>query len=469
MGFFDGTSTQNESVDQRQVDELNKALHTGGYGTDSSAFVNGRAMIPENLESTMLNVVAATKEDCKMFNSLKTVNVKSTVHEKNRRKSHGDWRFLTVAEGGSSSMTDQEIERVIYLQKFIQTKRSVTYQMEQVDTFEPAYASEKIAGVEVICKAAEYNIFHGDSRIINTEFDGFLASIRKSDKPNIIDLRGGTIGSRGEGLFDEVAQKVWERGGDIQKTLFPSVLARDIKELFTDRIRYAVGTPNFSFTQEGLPPYFSAVGSNIKFTGTDAGPDKFYKVKGEVSAAGDPVKRPEAPAGVTLAASAGTVGSLFGDDDAGDYIYQVFAVNTKGISEGTLAGGAVTVANGGSVSITITPNNAKPVSGYIICRSKKDETSRLMEMVQIPAGTGATTVHVDLNKDLPGTASMLFLTEHKIRPVYEFGQLLPVSTYPLYPVDAAEKPFLIILFGALEVNAPEFCAVVDNIRYQGGF
>jgi hypothetical protein len=469
MGFFDGTTTQNDAAEQGQVNALNKALTTGHYETDSAIMVNGRAMIPENLQASMVNVVAATKEDCKMLNSLVTVNVKSTVHEKNRRKSHGDWRFLTVPEGGSSSMTDQEIERVIYLQKFIQTKRSVTYQMEQVDTFEPAYASEKIAGLEVVSKAAEYNIFHGDSKVIDTEFDGFLAAIKRSDKPNIIDLRGETIGSRGEGLFDQVAQVVYDRGGDIQKTFFPSVLARDIKGLFTDRIRYAVGTPNFSFTQEGLPPYYTAIGSNIKFTGTDAGPDKFYKVKGEVTAAGDPVKRPEAPVSVTLAVNTGVLDSLFGDNDAGDYIYKVFAVNAKGISEGTMAGGIVTVVKGGSVSITITPNNAKPVSGYIICRSKKDDTSRLMEMVQIPAGTGATTVHVDLNKDLPGTASMLFLTEHKIRPVYEFGQLLPVSTYPLFPTEAAEKPFLILLYGALEVNAPEFCAIVDNIHYQGGF
>jgi hypothetical protein len=163
------------------------------------------------------------------------------------------------------------------------------------------------------------------------------------------------------------------------------------------------------------------------------------------------------------------LGSLFGNDDAGDYIYQVFAVNAKGISEGTMAGGIVTVPSGGSVDITITQNTSKPASGYKICRSRKDDASRLMEMVEIPAGIGATTVHVDLNNDLPGTASMLFLTEHKIQPVYELGQLLPVSTYPLYPVDAAERPFLVIFYGALEINAPEFCAIADNIRYQGGF
>jgi hypothetical protein len=468
MGFFEGTTTQNEGVDQQQIDELNKALYAG-YGTDSAAFVNGRAMIPENLESTMYNVIAQLKEDCKILNSLKTVNVKSTVHEKNRRTSHGDYRFLSVPEGGASTMTDQEIERVIYLQKFLQTKRSVTYQMEQVDTFEPAYASEKIAGCEVICKAAEHNIFHGDSAVIPTEFDGFLAAIRRSKEPNILDLRGGTIGNKGEALFDEVAQIIYERGGDIQKAMFPSILAGDIKELFTDRIRYSVGDRNFSFNQEGLPPYFTAIGSNIKFTGLDAGPDKFYRVKGEVKAAGDPIGRPDAPTSVSLAANTDVAGSEFAAGDAGEYFYKVFAVNAKGISEGVSPAGGVMVAAGGSVSITITPNKSKPVTGLIICRSKKNDSSKFMEMVQIPCGSGVTTVHVDLNKDLPGTASMLFLTVEKVRPVYELGQLLPVSTYPLYPTVSAERPFLVLFYAALEMNAPEWCALVENIHYRGGF
>jgi hypothetical protein len=466
MGFFDGTSTQGDGAEQRQVEELTKALYAGG-GTDSARFINGRAMIPENLESSMIEVVAATKEDCKMLNVLKTVKVSSTVHEKNRRTDHGDWRFLTVAELGASPVTDQEIERKIFMQKFTQTKRGVSYQMEKVQSFENAYASEKIAGVEVICKAIEYNIFHGDSEVIPTEYDGFLAAIRKSRDPNIIDLRGETLGSRGEGIFDEVAQQVWERGGDLQKALFPSVLARDIKAMFADRIRYNVGTQNFSFS-EALPPYFTAIGSNIKLTGDGAGPDKFYQVKGRIKAAGDPSKRPIMPTAVTLAAQAGAAVSLFLAQDAGDYTYQVFSINARGISEGKSPAGAATVAAGGSVTLTITPDKSRPVTGFIICRSQKDG-SEVKEMIQIPCSPDTTTVHVDINKNLPGTASMLFLTETKIRPVYELGQLLPISTYPLYPTDVAETPFLVIAFAALEVNTPEFCAIVDNIHYNGGF
>jgi hypothetical protein len=466
MGFFNGTSTESDGSEQQQVEALNKALYAG-TGTDSSRFINGRALIPENLETTMLDIVAATKEDCKMLNSLKTTKVSSTVHEKNRRTSHGNYRFLTVEEGGTSLETDQAIERVIYQQKFTQTKRGISYQMEKVETFENAYASEKISGVEVICKALEYNIFHGDSSVIPSEFDGFLAAIRKSKDPNILDLRGETIGSRGERIFDDIARQVWERGGDIQKAIFPAVLARDIKDLFTERIRYPVGTPNFSFT-EGLPPYYTAIGSNIKLTGEGAGPDKFFEVKGPVKADGNTNERPLAPSLVTLLAISDVTGSLFLANDEGDFTYMVFSINARGISEGQSPSGAVTVAAGSSVTITITPDKSRPVTGFIICRSKKDE-SEVMEMVQIPCSPDATTVYVDINKHLPGTASMLFLTETKIRPVYELGQLLPVSTYPLYPTNAAETPFLVLAFAALEVNAPEFCALVDNIKYTGGF
>ena len=92
----------------------------------------------------------------------------------------------------------------------------------------------------------------------------------------------------------------------------------------------------------------------------------------------------------------------------------------------------------------------------------------MMEMDSIANSGAATTSYVDENKELPGTASMLFLTEKRIQPVYTFGQLLPVCTYPLAPINAAENPFLVMLFGFLEVRAPKFCGRVKSIAYTGG-
>ena len=65
MGFFDSTSSGETYTPE--VNELQKAL-SAGYGTDAAQFTGGRALIPENLESEVVNVVSQLKEDCKVMN-----------------------------------------------------------------------------------------------------------------------------------------------------------------------------------------------------------------------------------------------------------------------------------------------------------------------------------------------------------------------------------------------------------------
>ena len=221
--------------------------------------------------------------------------------------------------------------------------------------------------------------------------------------------------------------------------------------------------PNLSF--KSIPDYGTAVGANIALSGEEAGDDMFFEVKGTVVAEGDTTKRPAAPASVT-AASSGT-GSSFAASDAGDYIYTVHTVNQYGISAGTTLAAAATVATGNKVTLTITPGSGVRGTGYIICRSKKDGT-QVMEMDKVADSGESTTVYEDKNEELPGTASMIFLPKKRFQPVYTFAQLLPVCTFPLSPVNKAETPFLVMLFGALEVRAPKQCGLVKNIAYTGG-
>ncbi len=463
-GFFDNVSSGEMSAGE--VNELQKAL-AAGYGTDSSQFTGGRALIPENLESEVVNIVAQLKEDCKVMNSVKKTPVRSTVHEVNLRTGHGDYRHLSVAEGGASIDTDQSLERKTFAMKYLQTRRSVTKQMEAAETFEGALASEKLAGVETIIKGAEYQCFHGDSSIVPTEFDGFLASIKKANAAdqNIINLKGSSLGNYGEKIFDEIAAMVRGKGGFLDKALFPTVLAKDIKEIFADKQRYLMNNPIPNLSFKTIPDYGTAIGANIALSGEEAGDDMFFEVKGEVVAEGDATRRPAAPASV--AASASGSGSSFTANDAGDYMYTVHAVNQYGISAGTSIAAAVTVAAGNKVALTITPGSGVAATGFIICRSKKDGTE-VMEMDKVANSGNATTVYEDTNDELPGTASMIFLPKKRFQPVYTFGQLLPACTFPLAPTNTAETPFLVMLYGGLEVRAPKHCGLVKNISYNGG-
>lgn len=465
MGFFDNSATG--EMGEQEVNELQKAL-SAGYGTDSANYTGGRALIPENLESETVNVVAQLKEDCKIMNSVKKTPVRSTVHEVNLRTDHGNWRHLSVAEGGESVDTDQSLERKAFAMKYLQTRRSVTKQMEAAETFEGALASEKLAGVETIIKGAEYQCFHGDSAVVPTEFDGFISSIKKAkeDDRNIIDLRGSSLGSYGEKIFDEIAAKVRTKGGFVDKAMYPVVLAKEIKEMFADKQRYVMNNPLQNLSFKSIPDYGTAVGANIALSGEDAGDDLFYECKGAVFAEGDPMRRPPAPAGVTVAAAVNAASS-FAAADAGAYMYKVHAVNQYGISEGTEIKAAVAVAAGAGVTITITPSAGIAATGFIICRSAKGGKT-CMEMVKVPNSGKSTTVHVDLNKDLPGTASMLFLPKKRLQPIYTFSQLLPVCTFPLAATNKAETPFLVMMFGALEVRAAKHMGLVENISYAGG-
>ncbi len=217
-----------------------------------------------------------------------------------------------------------------------------------------------------------------------------------------------------------------------------------------------------------MPPYGTAVGANIALDGEGAGGDMFYDVKGKVQAEGDVMARPQPVASVTASAAANAK-SKFAATDAGDYKYTVHAVNASGISAGVDVTAAVSVAAGDGVTLTITPaSTGAAATGFIICRSAKNG-SEVMEMDSIGIDTtSATTSYVDLNEELPGTASMIFLPKASLAPAYDLAQLLPVCTYPLYPTDKAETPFLILAYIALAVKAPERVGLVKNIAYTGG-
>ena len=180
---------------------------------------------------------------------------------------------------------------------------------------------------------------------------------------------------------------------------------------------------------------------------------------------GNPKYRPKAPANVTTTQSADSK-SKFVTADAGNYKYTVHSINRYGISEGKDVTGMVAVTAGNKVTLTITESAEKTETGYIICRSKKDGAA-VMEMARI-GKTGASTTFDDCNLELPGTGSMLLITDNSLIPNVEFLQLLPLRYRPLYESNTAEKPFFIQLFGSIGVKVPEYCAVIENIAYKGG-
>ena len=485
--FFDEGAVVDGLIENGQA-TLEKAL-AAGYGTDAAEFTDGRALQPEDLESTLTNVLDVLQEDCKVFNSIYRQPSKSTVHQYNRRTGIGDDEFNFIGEGEEIREGDQDIERKILEQKYIGTIGRITKQAEIVESMEDMYNAEKVAATMRIVKSAERAFFHGNSAVVPKQFDGFQKIIEDSAfdtakearlRSTVADLRGYEIGDEvasgdsvvtGENLFDEVADSVYEKGGDLTKALFPPILARQFRRLYNDKLRYTTEDEHTGLKR--LPDIYPSCGSIIRIQGKDAGADKMFHVKGKVVAKGDSTKRPASPSAVALTVNASPVKaeSQFGSKDAGDYVYTVHAINSFGISAGKSASATASVAAGKSVTISITPNeNGAAPTGYIICRSNKNGTEP-MEMVSIKANSATeVTTYEDVNADLPGTASVVLLSEitREAKANVAFTQLMGLSTFPLPTNDSLAKRFAVALFGALKVGAPEFCAEIKNIGYRGG-
>lgn len=483
MGYFDSGVSTAGNIDAQEL--VSKAL-SAGYETNPADMTGGKALIPEDLESTLTNILSETDNDCKLFGSLHKQPVKSTVHEITRRTGLGDYRHMTVAEGGTPREVSQELSRMIYQTKYLMTQGSITKQMELAETLEGAYESEKIAAVNRVALSAENLMFHGNSDVVPTEFDGLDKIIKsysnvgndEKKRSTVVDLHGLEIGETttdadmpvkdaGRQLFNEIATSVYRKGGDLKRMFYAPELNMQFDRLYEDKLRY---TAPGNFGMEYLNTLPTSIGSVVTLRGNEAGADKLFRVKGEVVQEGDPTMRPNAPASVTATANASSSNSKFYTSDAGDYFYAVHAVNAAGISAGTPVSTAVTVQANGSVTLTITPaSNGPTATGFIITRSGKGG-EKLMEMVSIAASAESTTTYTDNNDDLPGTGSIILLsaTESRGRNGISFGQLLPISSVPL-PIEAnLNKRFVVSLFGMLEVRNPEHQALIKNIGYTGG-
>ena len=463
--------------------DLEKAM-TAGYGTDASSYTDGRSLQREDLEATLVSVLDVAQNDCKVFHKLHKQPVSSTVHQIERQTDVGNEDYLFVGEGEKASEADPSYERKIYETKYMSSKWQVSHPLTLTNNVDNPINAQKVSAVLRVTKGTEKAIFHGDSSIDSKQYDGLLKIIRDSAndtskaerlRATRVDIRGlqigesdATLGVNADlDLFNEITEKVFSKGGDLSEAYFPPVVANQFWDVMKDRLRFGVNDSHMGFT--ALPDIPTATGSVLKIKG-DCGADKMFKVKGAIVASGDATKRPNTPTALTATASASS-DSEFTSGFVGSYTYAVHAVNSYGVSAGKVLETAVAVTAGQSVTLTITPStDGVEPTGYIITRSNADGTD-LMEMVRVKNTAGQEEfTYVDNNKDLPGTASIVLLTAstNEMKPNASFAQLMGMSNFDLPTNSSLAHRGVVALYGMLELRAPEFCAVIDNVGYNGG-
>ena len=440
------------------MEALTKAL-TAGTGVDAGAFTGGRALIPESLDATLVNVLWK-QEHAKLFRALKKKPVKSPVHQWARRTGVGDDDGAWVAEGGASVEKDTDLERKYATMKYLQTLRKVTIQATISQMLEDAMTIEKQGGTLWVIKQTEKALFNGDSAMIAEEPDGLfkLLTANVTADPahpeNVIDLRGKTAESAEfEHKIVEAARVITSKFG-VATDLYLSLMAMEsVQRLLRDRLRFPVGKTEVTLPSMIFDRYPTAFGTLM------LQPDLFL-VEGQIPRTS---VSSDAPSQVTIAATAtNDAKSEFVAEDAGDYYYTVAAVNKYGQSLKATED-QVSVVAGDRVDLAIT-EGAVDGTCYFIFRSKKDAGagSTLLYATKVKR-TGDDPTIVDYNADLPGTSQAYVLGMNPMYDAIEWLQFLPLMKFDLFPANAAVYPFLMLLFGALGLKKPEQQVMIKNI------
>lgn len=445
---FEGYSLAN----QETLDLLTKAL-TAGTGVDAAAFTGGRALTPESLDFTLVNILHS-QDEARLFQRLKKTPIKSVVHQWNERTEVGGDDGAWVPEGGDSQDTDQTIARKYALAKYLQTKRTVTLQAAMSNTVEDATNLEKEAGTLWLIRNTEKGLIYGDSALVTEQPDGLVKLIPAAT--NVLDLRGAHASSTTfESKIVEGCRVIRDHYGKASLMLSSTKITQDIQILLRDRLRWNDPSKSGEVVGSAFPTSYPT-----PFGKPEILDDIFIQEGTTPVASSITASRPDAPTLGTGAHSADAL-SKFIAADAGDYAYKVVAVNKYGDSVASAEILFTAVLVGERVSFAITKGSITPTA-YKIYRSKVGGvTGAEVRYMTTVAYASTPQTFTDYNDNLPGCSDVFLLTMDTIYNAIEWFQFLPMMKFDLYPTNAAIYPFLMLLFGGLALQKP-----VQHVRMK---
>jgi len=428
---------------------LTKAL-SAGSGVDAGLpYTGGRALIPESLEQTLVNIMH-TQDEAVLFQMLKKTPVKSPVHQWDVRDDVGADDGAWVPEGGDSEEADQSIERKYITMKYLQTLRKVTLQMSVSNAIEDAMALEKNAGTLWLIRNIEKGLIYGNSDYVTEQPDGLIKLIPSS---NVVDMRGGdATSSTFEDIMNEACRIIRDNYGKGSLMLTSTMVMQDVQKLLRDRIRFEAGKTEGTAVFSKYPTPF----------GTPELKEDIFVKEGAIPAASLLTsKRAGAPTIGSATHPTGGADSEFVAADAGDYVYKVVAVNRYGDSAATAEKIVTGVTAGQKVVLPVT-EGSPAATAFKVYRSKLGGATGAEVRYAFTVKRASSPQNVeDYNSFLPGCSDSFILTMASLYDAIEWAQFLPMMKFDLYPTNAAVIPFLMLIFGALALKKP-----VQHIRIK---
>jgi len=430
-----------------EVADLNKALSVGYANPPTTG---GDVLRVESLEKT-LKVVTFEMKHLKIWPKVTKAPAYSTVEEYNRLNAYGNvdaGGFF--AAGGLPETQDTNYSRETALVKYLGTTREVQHPATLIKPANGDVISlETKNGTMWLLNKMERSMFYGNATNNALEFDGLEQLVPAA---NVIDLQGNSLT---EGDIERAVNVAAENYG-VPSDLFLGLKnMSDLVRTFYPKERYNLPAPSGSTVGLNVTSFMSQIGP-IQFN-----PDVFITPGGVSSQIGAPpsaATSPNAPAAPTVGAltvNAVTTGSL----TAGDYAYQVTAVNASGESAPTVITANSTAAANNTIDVPITKGAGADPLYYRIYRRDNDDASGALFVTNVKFSASPQT-WVDTGATIAGTRTAFLLPMSP--DIYRVKQLAPLMKMPLAVVSASYR-WMQLLYAVPIAYQPTKLVMFKNI------
>ncbi|EDY2030027.1 hypothetical protein GTB64_004469 [Salmonella enterica] len=470
--------------------ELVKALEAGtnsgsnAYTTDVAQLTQGGALAVQSLDTTMKTTIQENQHFT-LFNRLAQTNAINIVDEYSRQTNVGG--FLggsTNTQMGVVRAAQGEYKREVGLVKFLMSLRQVGYVLNIGKNIAEPIAIEERNGALQLLTDANYLLYHGDSEVVETQFDGVFKQIdTEIDEGRMpddcrIDMDGKPLQSVEPFSQINVAVSSYGSWGRSTDAFLPNSIQNDLNMGLDPAFRWVEDGSNL--------PVIGGHVSGIRLTNgiLKTSMDTFIHDETNPMVHVFELTNPDladknAALKPTVAKTTGANGkdasSKFNAARAGNYVYAVAGISRTGAgySRATIVD-PVTVAAGETVSLTITNPTSADLGGFAIYRGRQDAPKggtneetladlRLVKVIKRKAGT--ETIFVDLNQDIPGTVSVPLLNLAPGADAIGWRQFQPMTKIQL-PFGVGGMPVMSwfqFLFGYLRVTKPKHHGYIKNI------
>ena len=457
------------------VTALRKAMEAD-YGTEMTGLTGGGALRIQSLDKTLKATVQGPNHFV-LFRNLRKSTATAVEDEWTEQDSIGGFfgsGFNT--QSGAAPETYGNYQRRVAQVKYLNTYRQIPLILDRQNNLADPITLETMNGARELLSTIEWSLFEGDPSVVPTAFPGIafqMEDLRSVD--HVIDLNGGPLNKID--AISQASKVAWSFGnfGQISDAYLSAAVQGDLNIGLDPAFRIALdNSPNsvaLGTHVSKIQTSWGAISTSNDVFIRDEEQMVPFEIRDRVHTR-IAAKNDFKPASVTLAPATGEADSKWSASRAGAYKYFVSGLNQDGESNGVWAtGGAVTVAAGGAVVITITASTSRAETGYVIYRGRQDvdatDLKDLREMIRIPANDSGTTVYRDICRAIPGSTKAYFLDMVEGNDAIDWREFLPMTRIPMAATNSAIIPWLQMIAGYLRITKRRHHVLVKNIVPKG--